>query len=224
MRAVGIICEYNPFPRGHAWHLREAKRLSGADAAVCVMSGVCVQRGEPALLREHARGEAAVCCGADLVLALPVPWAMASAARFAMGGLSVLEGLGVCDTVSFGSECGDTDTLCAVAAALEQPAADEMIRSKLSCGISYAAAREAALRELGISGAQRLRDPNDTLGIEYISAIRKLGSAMNPLAVRRVGKHDGGEAENGFASASYVRGGILSGEDVSPYLPDEMNE
>ena len=224
MRAVGIICEYNPFHMGHAWNLGEAKRLSGADAAVCVMSGAYVQRGEPALLREHARGEAAVCCGADLVLALPVPWATASAARFALGGISVLEGLGVCDTVAFGSECGDTDTLCAVAAALEDPSADEMIRGKLSSGVSYAAAREAALRELGISGAERLRDPNDTLGIEYIAALRKLASAMKPLAVQRVGKHDGGETEKGFASASFVRSRILAGEDVSPYLPSAMNE
>ena len=30
MKTAGIICEYNPFHRGHAWQIGETRRLLGA--------------------------------------------------------------------------------------------------------------------------------------------------------------------------------------------------
>ena len=224
MKAVGIICEYNPFHLGHQWHLSEAKRLTGADAAVCVMSGAFVQRGEPALFEEYARAETAVRCGADLVLALPVPWAMASAQRFALGGVAILDGLGVCSHLSFGSECGDTALLTDVAEMLMRPETDAALRETLSAGMSYAAARQSALEKLGVSGSSCLREPNDTLGIEYISALRKLKSSIKPCAVRRIGRHDGGGEDIGFASASHIRSVILSGGNLAGLVPRETEE
>ncbi len=120
MRTAGIISEYNPFHRGHAWQIGELRRRLGAETAVvCAMSGSFVQRGDFAVMRTHARAEAAVRGGADLVLELPLPWAIASAEGFAAGGVGVLAATGAVDTLVFGSECGDTETLKAVAAALE---------------------------------------------------------------------------------------------------------
>lgn len=115
MRTAGIISEYNPFHRGHAWQLGELRAQLGADTAVvCAMSGSFVQRGDFAVMRTHARAEAAVRGGADLVLELPLPWAIASAEGFAAGGVGVLAATGAVDTLVFGSECGDTETLKAV--------------------------------------------------------------------------------------------------------------
>ena len=111
MRTVGLIAEYNPFHNGHAWHMQEAKRISGADFCIVVMSGNFVQRGAPALLDKYARTEMALSCGADLVLELPVPYALGSAEYFASGAVSLLDSLGVVDTLCFGSECGDLSFL-----------------------------------------------------------------------------------------------------------------
>lgn len=109
MRVFGIICEYNPFHRGHKWQIDELRRLAGEEecAVVCAMSGDFVQRGDFAIERAHARAEAAVRGGADLVLELPLPWAISSAEGFACGGVSILAATGVVDTLAFGSECGN---------------------------------------------------------------------------------------------------------------------
>lgn len=70
-----IIAEYNPFHSGHEYHLKEAKKKSGADYAVIVMSPDFVQRGTPAVFDKYMRTEMALRAGADLVLELPVCYA-----------------------------------------------------------------------------------------------------------------------------------------------------
>lgn len=222
MRTAGIICEYNPFHLGHAWQIAELRRRLGAGTGVvCAMSGDFVQRGESALLRAHARAEAAVRGGADLVLELPLPWAISSAEGFAAGGVAVLEATGIVDTLVFGSECGSTETLRSIAQALLSAPFDALLREKLAVGISFAAAREAAARELLGVGADVLAQPNDILGVEYCKAIARSGAAMEPLALPRRGiGHDGGAAE-GFASASHIRAMLLRGENADEYLTPE---
>ena len=80
---AGIIAEYNPFHRGHAWQIQEVRRRLGADTAVVAcMSGNFVQRGDFAILAKHPRAEAALAGGVDLVLELPTPWSAATAERF----------------------------------------------------------------------------------------------------------------------------------------------
>lgn len=118
MKTVGLITEYNPFHNGHAWHMQEAKRLSGADFCIVVMSGNFVQRGAPAILDKYARTKMALSCGADLVLELPVPYALGSAEYFASGAVALLDGLGTVDALCFGSECGDLSILSEAAGIL----------------------------------------------------------------------------------------------------------
>ena len=102
MTITGIIAEYNPFHLGHAYQIAETKRRIGPDSAiVCVMSGDYVQRGEPAIFSKFVRARAALSCGADLVIELPLPWSMASAEYFAGGAVAILNGLGVVDYLSF---------------------------------------------------------------------------------------------------------------------------
>ena len=206
MRTAGIICEYNPFHRGHAWQISALRaRLGGETAVVCAMSGDFVQRGDFAVMRAHARAEAAVRGGADLVLELPLPWAVSSAEGFAVGGVAVLAGTGVVDTLVFGSECGDAEMLRRAADCLLSPEFAAALRVRLGEGTSFAAARESTARALIGAGADVLTQPNDILGVEYCKAIARQCAAMEPLALpRRAVGHDGGAAES-FASASHIR-------------------
>ena len=108
MNITGIVSEYNPFHLGHDFHIKETRRLLGDDTAiVCVMSGNFVQRGECAYFSKFSRAEAALSCGADLVLELPVPWALSSAETFARGAVAILGALGSVTHLSFGSELGE---------------------------------------------------------------------------------------------------------------------
>ena len=222
MRTAGIISEYNPFHRGHAWQIGELRRRLGAETAVvCAMSGSFVQRGDFAVMRTHARAEAAVRGGADLVLELPLPWAIASAEGFAAGGVGVLAATGAVDTLVFGSECGDTETLKAVAAALESESFAAYLRQGLQEGVSFAAAREAAARKLLGEKAAVLAQPNDILGAEYCKAIARQAAALMPLALPRRGVgHDGGAVE-GFASASRIRELLINGACADEFLTPE---
>lgn len=223
MRTAGIISEYNPFHRGHAWQIGELRRRLGAETAVvCAMSGSFVQRGDFAVMRTHARAEAAVRGGVDLVLELPLPWAIASAEGFAAGGVGVLAATGAVDTLVFGSECGDTETLKAVAAALESESFAAYLRQGLQEGVSFAAAREAAARKLLGEKAAVLAQPNDILGVEYCKAIARQAAALMPLALPRrgVGHDDGGAAE-GFASASRIRELLINGACADEFLTPE---
>ena len=222
MNAIGIITEYNPFHRGHKWQLDELRRRFGAETGiVCAMSGDFVQRGDFAIERAHARAEAAVRGGADLVLELPLPWAIASAEGFARGGVGVLNATGIVDTLAFGSECGETEPLQRAAEALLCADFSSALREALAAGASFASAREAAARALIGEDAAVLKNPNDILGVEYCKAIIASGSAIAPLALKRkaVG-HDEGAAD-GFASASHIRGLLSRGEDATAFLTEE---
>ena len=223
MPVIGIIAEYNPFHLGHAYQIQAARRAIGADSAViAVMSGNFVQRGEAALLPKHARAEAAVRCGADLVLELPTAWAAATAEVFARGGVSLLAETGVVTHLCFGSECGDLERLERLAGCLEGQAYQAGLRLFLDRGMTFAAARQAAVRALLGDAADSLSQPNDNLAVEYLRAIRTLGAGLTPLAVQRVGAaHDSDEAGEGFASASAIRRRILAGEPWEHLVPPE---
>ena len=204
MRVFGIICEYNPFHRGHKWQIDELRRLAGEEecAVVCAMSGDFVQRGDFAIERAHARAEAAVRGGTDLVLELPLPWAISSAEGFARGGVSILAATGVVDTLAFGSECGNAAKLQRAAKALLRADFPDALREELAKGLSFAAARESAARALIGEDDAVLREPNDILGVEYCKALLQSGSTIAPLAIlRKVVGHNGGEDASAYLTA-----------------------
>lgn len=230
MKSVGIIAEYNPFHNGHAYQLQKAKEASGADFAVAVMSGDFVQRGEPAMFEKRLRARWALENGADMVIALPAPFALASAEAFALCGVTLLAASGIADYIAFGSECGDTDLLCRAADVLsgEPDELRALIRSHISRGLSYPDARARAFAEyLPSQLASALSSPNDILGIEYIRAIGRVGASLRPVAIGRVGAaHDSAHADGGFASASNLRRFIASGEAerIKPFVPEGVYE
>lgn len=148
MKIVGLITEYNPFHNGHLYHIQKAKEISGADAAVVVMSGNYVQRGAPAIMPKHLRAEVALEAGVPVVMELPVCYAAGSAEYFAAGAISLFEQLGCIDSICFGSECGDYKVLERIA----RVTADEPEEYKFSLqealrkGISFPRARQMALK------------------------------------------------------------------------------
>ncbi|MBP3510403.1 MAG: nucleotidyltransferase family protein [Oscillibacter sp.] len=215
MQAAGVIIEYNPMHMGHVHLLREIRRLLGPDTAVvCAMSGDFVQRGDFAIVGRRARAGAAVQSGADLVLEVPLPWAVSSAERFADGGVQVLLGTGLVSHIAFGSECGDVGALREVALCLLSPELQEELRRGLTAGRSYAACRQkAAERLLGPEKAALLESPNNILGIEYCKSLLRRDSHVQPLTVPRVGAaHDEEDADGPIASASAIRALLRAGE------------
>lgn len=226
MSNVGIIAEYNPFHNGHAYHLKAAKELSGAKHAIAVMSGDFVQRGEPAMFDKHLRAKWALEQGADMVLLLPAVFSLASAQAFASGGVGILHGTGIVDHISFGSECGDVSALQRAAEMADDESAElkELIKNHLDSGLSYPDARARAWQQY-IGESALLSSPNDILGIEYIRALNALNSPMVPIPVTRTGPgHDSPKLTAGFASASAIRGSILSQADTAGLVPDSIQK
>ncbi len=228
MRIAGIIAEYDPFTNGHAYHIEKTKDVSRADFVVAVMSGDFTQRGRPALLDKWTRSMLAVKNGADLVLELPFCYAASGAEYFARGAVGILEGLGIIDAVSFGSESGDIEELSFVAHFLnEEP--DEYrraIRRHLEMGISFPRARELAVNEcLGIDAGRILKSPNNILAIEYLKHI----AGMTPVTVKRespYGMQELPDDEGAFASAGAVRKAVRTGSisGTAPFVPENVYE
>ncbi len=222
MAVAGIIAEYHPFHRGHAWQANAVRERLGGDAAVvAVMSGNFVQRGDFAMFSKHARAEMALRGGVDLVLELPTPWSSATAERFAQGGVAILAASGVVTHLAFGCECGELEPLKKTAKALEDPAFPDLLRRHLSRGTSFAAAREAALCEIAGEAAHVLARPNNALAVEYLRALSAQCCAIDPLALPRIGaEHDSAELGE-YPSASAIRGVLLSCGDWRSLVSEE---
>ena len=224
MRVVGVIAEYNPFHLGHAHHLAEARRLAQADAVVVVMSSVFTQRGEAALLSPAERARMALSAGADAVFALPAAWAVRDAEHFALGGTAILGGLG-CDVISFGTETTDLVCLQQAARLLEQPGAafQSDVQTRMAEGIPYPAAVSAAM-EASLPGCGALlAQPNSTLAICYLRALRRLNTSMEVVPVQRIGGYHASALDEPLPSATALRGAILRGDwrSVAAAMPEE---
>lgn len=222
MVTVGIICEYNPFHLGHKKQIDYIKSRFGGEAAiVCLMSGNYVQRGAPAVFEKSARAKAAVLSGADLVLELPMTYALSSAEGFAAGGVEILGKF--CDYLCFGCETGDEQVLMSTAKALLSEEFRPILQEELLKGVSFPAARAAALEKLGLD-AEILRRPNDILAVEYCKAIVAQNSAMAPLPIVREGSYhaEAPDAEN--PSATSLRKLMAENKEWQSYIPDCTRE
>ena len=215
MQTAGIIIEYNPLHAGHLYQLEETRRILGQDTAIIgVMSGDFVQRGDFAIVGRQARAKAAVESGVDLVLELPLPWAVGSAERFADGGVAALAATGVVDRLVFGSECGDAAALERVASVLLSEGFPALLKQELSTGVSFAAARQQAVERMETSeDAALLAQPNNILGVEYCKSLLRRESAIRPLTIQRkgTGYHET-EPEAELPSATMLRQLLRSGE------------
>ena len=220
----GIVAEFNPFHNGHKFLIDSVK--GEGDTVTVVMSESFVQRGECACVSPYARTQMALKCGADLVLSLPVPYATASAERFALGGISVLGGLGCVDTLAFGSESGNAEKLKKCADILISDDFSDILEKHLADGVSFPVARQKAVEEIsGSEFSEILSSPNNILGVEYIKAINKLGLNIGVKPITRIGvDHDSKTSNGEFCSASAIRENLIAGKFIGKYLPEDARE
>lgn len=219
MKTAAVIAEYNPFHNGHEYMLRQMREM-GATHIIAVMSGSFTQRGQCACVSKFARTQMALECGADLVIELPLPWAVAPAARFAAGGIELIDAMRCVDFVAFGSECGDTEKLYRTADAVKK--VESSMFDAVREGRSLAATRYELVSDVfGDDTAEPLLYPNDTLGVEYILASSRLETPLPCRAVKRIGVgHDSGETVGSVASASLIRSDLVGG-DWKKYVPEK---
>lgn len=220
INVTGIVAEYNPFHNGHAYQIREARKITGADYCVAVISGDFVQRGEVSVFSKYLRTKMALLSGADLVLEIPSIFAVSSAEDFAAGSVALLDNLGVVTHLCFGSETGESGNFMDAAKILaKEPAAfSEKLKEGLQNGLTWPQARVQALNEFMPDGeiAPLLDTPNNLLGVEYCKALIKRNSLITPVTVKRKGNgYHSEELDGEMASASAIRKGIFAGNDAS---------
>lgn len=225
---TGIITEYNPFHKGHAYHLSCCRKDTDATGVVCVMSGNFMQRGIPAIVDKWKRAEMAVKNGVDLVLELPLVYSISSAEHFAFGSVSLLNSLGIIDNIYFGSEEGNIDTLNSIADTLvnEPVQYKELLKKNLDSGLPFHTSRSNAINDfLGDANVKEvLSNSNNILGIEYIKAIKSLGSSIVPKTLKREGStYNEKNLNTSFSSATSIRNALRNSsiESLKSSLTDE---
>lgn len=209
-KVLGIVAEYNPFHNGHMYHLSKAKEKSGTQNSVCIMSGNFVQRGNSSILNKWKKTEMALLNGIDLVIELPTIYSLSSAEGFSMGAIKILNSLNLIDAISFGTETDDYGALNNIASTVydEPRAYKDKLNEELKKGISFPKARENALLYYFNNDrySNIINEPNNILAIEYLKALKKLKSRIQPIPVKRekVYYNDNTIVDE-FASATAIR-------------------
>ena len=221
---LGVIAEYNPFHNGHLHHLNESKNITNSDYCIAIMSGNFTQRGEVSIVDKWEKAKMAIANGVDLVIELPTLYAISSAENFASGAIKILNSLGIVDFISFGSESKDITLLDDIANVLAfEPAQYKTLLShELSRGESYPKARENAVL-MYLNDIRRfanvLSSPNNILGIEYLKALKRLKSDIQPLTLKRKGSNYNDitiPSGSRYASATAIRNLCQSTDDITP--------
>ena len=225
MQICGVVAEFNPFHNGHE-HLINTIKETSDSLVVAVMSGNFVQRGEAAIISKFARAKAAVLCGVDLVIELPLPYSISTAMYFANGAIDILNSLGIVDTLCFGSENGDITPIKAAATQLNNPELKAALKQELSKGITFAAARQNAFKKIfPLAEVGVLENPNDILAIEYVLAAERLGMNVEYKAIKRIGAgHDSSIKTDTVCSASELRKTPSLLDLKLPYMPQKSYE
>lgn len=226
-RVLGIIAEYNPFHNGHLYQIQEAKRQTGAEYVVVVMSGNFTQRGETSIVNKWTKAQMALLNEVDLVIELPTVYSISSAENFAEGAIKILDSLKVVDTLCFGTEVSELSTLNNIVNVLYNEPKEYMLilNHELSKGISYPKARENALM-MYLNDIKRyvnvLNGPNNILAIEYLKALRKTKSRIKPYAIQRKKVYYNDEQiVDEFASSTAIRKLVSRGQydDLRKVMP-----
>ncbi len=228
MKVAGIIVEYNPLHEGHAYHIEQTRQITGADYIITILSGDFVQRGLPAVEEKYSRARKALEADSDLVLELPVVYALSSAQGFAFGGVSLAEGLGCVDYLSFGLEDEkNLEAMKELAKKISPAIYNKTLQNALKCGKSYPAAIaeavSAAFPEMDVRFLTQKQNSNTLLALEYLQALYQLNSPIRPVAVTRQGmpylSENTDAIKEGFPSATALRAQLQAAEPAdSPLL------
>jgi len=187
---LGIVAEYNPFHNGHLYHLEKSKRDTNSEYSIAVISGNFTQRGSTSLVDKWEKAQMAIANGVDLVIELPTLYATSSAENFADGAIKLLDSLKIVDYVSFGAETPNLSALDHLAEILyyEPKEYKALLSIELGKGLSFPKARENALM-MYLNDQKNIRNilnsPNNILAIEYLKALKKYKSRINPYIIGR---------------------------------------
>lgn len=221
MNACGLIVEYNPFHNGHVYHIQEAKKVSGADCMIAVMSGSFLQRGEPAIIDKFHRTKAALSSGIDIVVELPYSYAVQSSDLFAKGSVHTLNEIGV-SSICFGSESGDISNFTKSYKLFREKENiyKNVLKSNLDQGISFPEASKAAYQKIGLTTAEMdLSKPNNILGFSYVKTILENDFAIEPLTIERTKSDYHDQTITGsIASATSIRSELFTDQTLSPEI------
>lgn len=225
MKTLAIISEFNPFHNGHEYLLKKSKDLTKADLAISLMSGDFVQRGEPAIVDKFSRADMAMKAGFDMVIEMPTQISLQSAEYFALGSIKILDKLNV-DYLCFGIENMDPgDFLEKAQKLLEKEDLLEELTKKYLENSSFTRARyDATVEVLGDDG---FITSNNILALEYMRAIRKIGSAMTPTPIKRISSanSDNDLLDSKISSSTAIRNNILTNyKDHVPAYAYELIE
>lgn len=223
MTALGIIAEFNPFHNGHLHLLQKAKKTVPGAPVICVMSGNFLQRGEAAWCSKWSRSAMALHAGADLIIELPVCFAVRSAYYFARGAIQLLEQTGVITHLVFGSESGKLDELQNISATIsnESPEYQKSLKQFLSRGYSFARARSLTLQKMFDDPKlhELLLQPNNILALEYLRVLNELKSPITALTFPRQGTGYHSDDLSALASASAIRTALAKEHNLAAIAP-----
>ncbi|MFL0249892.1 nucleotidyltransferase [Clostridium neuense] len=228
MNITGIVAEYNPLHKGHIYHLLETKKICSSDGIVCVMSGNFVQRGEPALIDKWSRAKSAILSGIDLVIELPCIYSLSSAEFFAYGAVSLLNSIGIVNSICFGSESGNIESIQLIADILNNEPEEykDYLKQSLSKGLSFPKARMEAIKEFISKNSNffleesDIKYSNNILGIEYCKSLKKLNSKIKPYTVKRRGSLYTDAKLSEYPSATSIRNSLK--ESKNAYLLKDL--
>lgn len=238
MKISGIIVEYNPLHNGHLFHINKTKELTNSDLIIAVMSGNFTQRGIPSIIDKWTKTKLALQNGVDIVLELPSIYALSSAEFFSHGAVSLLNNLGVVNSICFGSEAGDITLLETIAEVLvnEPDEFKVLLKEELSKGLLFPKARSLALIEYLTSKtdyhkdylSSQLNSSNNILGIEYIKSLKRLNSSIKPYTIKRLGGSYNSENLNDvFSSATSIRRALSDNENIlnlKNHVPESVHQ
>lgn len=228
MKIAAIISEYNPFHNGHKYQLDQAKSVTDCDAIAVLMSGDFVQRGDYAIYPKKVRSDAALMCGADLILENPTSFVLRSAEGYAFSAVQTINSLNCADYLVFGAETESLTELKKIAELLvyEPTEFKNELKENLSKGLSFASARCNAIDKfLGKDIAKIISKPNNLLAVEYLKALIKLNSKIEPVLIKRIGaEHHSESVTNDIASASFIRSCLYDGSKSLKYVPKTAAE
>ncbi|GAA0768863.1 nucleotidyltransferase [Clostridium subterminale] len=238
MKISGIIVEYNPLHNGHLFHINKTKELTNSDLIIAVMSGNFNQRGIPSVVDKWKKTSMALNNGVDIVLELPAIYSLSSAEFFSNGSISLLNSLGIVDSICFGSEAGDVNFLKEVSHLLveEPPLFKSLLKEELDEGLPFPKARSSALIHY-LEGknyynekdlVDNLSSSNNILGIEYLKSLKKLHSNIVPYTIKREGgAYNSTNLNNIFSSATSIRKILKSNaliEELVSHVPPSVYE
>ena len=217
MEAVGIICEYNPFHKGHLYHIEQTKKLFPDKTLILVLNGYFLERGEISILSKENKTKLALIYGVDLIVELPFIFGTQSADIFADASIKILNYLG-CKHLVFGSESNNVELLKKVSDIQDTEEYNDKVKTLLEKGLNYPTALAKAL-----DIKENIFNPNDLLGISYIKAIKKNKCNIEPITIKRTSDYHDINSHNDIISASNIRNKLKLNEDISSHVPRKVN-